>query len=391
MMCKDMWGGKINIKDLKTKIKTWKIHLIFFIFVFIWFLLAYFVFTDPVDQWFLLLLYIIFLPSFIWLIVGKIIVENKQKIIKKLNEKKPGSKPFEYLFFIFLFIATYYVTIISSYINDDFDLINFLIHFSMISIFYTGSIICGWLHYIEIIVGKEIKDTVDHNPRNKKQLKKENVNKANLHRIKPIIITFLILIGFIVSFLSIPYFLDKNIIFDVNENVKDGFTIELPELNCTIRVIYESKNGFIANNAIKFSANANFDHKLDIQKLVIVFDGAERYYTSGETKQEIYSDYKDAVLELNITRDEKINAKYFGEKDIIYHRGGDFGIRVQYIIGNASSLGEFEQQNVLQIQHYDVLQTIKSNRILLGLSWLLAGLALLAPGINGFINYRKEQ
>ncbi|GAG04582.1 unnamed protein product, partial [marine sediment metagenome] len=122
--------------------------------------------------------------------VGKIIVENKQKIIEKLNEKKPGSKPFEYLFFIFLFIATYYVTIISSYINDDFDLINFLIHFSMISIFYTGSIICGWLHYIEIIVGKEIKDTVDHNPRNKKQLKKENVNKANLHRIKPIIITF---------------------------------------------------------------------------------------------------------------------------------------------------------------------------------------------------------
>lgn len=389
-MCKDMWGGKINIKDLKTKVKTWKIHIIFFIFVFIWSLLAYFVFTDPTDQWFLLLLYIIFLPSFIWLIVGKIIVENKQKIIKKLNEKKPGSKPFEYLFFIFLFIATYYVTIIASYINDDFDLINFLIHFSMISIFYTGSIICGWLHYVETIVGKETQKVVNRNTDEKEKPEKKIVKKRNKLSMKFIFIS-LIVIGIFFSALSLPYFLDKNIFFDVNENVKDGFTIELPELNCTIRVIYESKNGFIANNAIKFSANANFDHKLDIKKLVIVFDGAERYYTSEENKQEIYSDYKDAVLELNISRDEEINAKYFGEKDIIYHRGGDFGIRVQYIIGNASSLGEFEQQNVLQIQHYDVLQTIKSNRILLGLSWLLAGLALLAPGLNGFITYRKEQ
>lgn len=92
----------------------------------------------------------------VWLILGKIVVDKKEKLIAFFKQKKPGCKPFEYLFFVFLFGATYYLTFLAAFLVKPEQIIsNFLRTFllSFFFVFFVTALAFGWFHYIKEIHG----------------------------------------------------------------------------------------------------------------------------------------------------------------------------------------------------------------------------------------------
>jgi hypothetical protein len=73
---------------------------------------------------------------------------NEKKIIARIK-KKNGGRPFEYLFFLFLFVATIYSSVFTRSIEDVSELIRAFYHLLAVSFFYIGAIIFGYFHYIK--------------------------------------------------------------------------------------------------------------------------------------------------------------------------------------------------------------------------------------------------
>jgi len=132
-------------------IRTWWKHLFLIIFIMCWFLLTNYVLSGELKFLFALGYAIVF-PCLIWMVITTILISNKTLLIARFHRRKPGSKPFEYLFFTFLFIASYYVTYIFSK-----DILSDVQHFLWIMLILWfvvfGAFSFGWLHYMERIEG----------------------------------------------------------------------------------------------------------------------------------------------------------------------------------------------------------------------------------------------
>jgi len=98
--------------------------------------------------------YSYFIALAIWAIIARKISKNEDKLKSYLKSKYPQSRPFEYLFFIFLFISTGCLTLLVTFIRDISHLLasNALYTFTLV-FFYSGAIVFGWFHYIKRIEG----------------------------------------------------------------------------------------------------------------------------------------------------------------------------------------------------------------------------------------------
>jgi hypothetical protein len=90
-----------------------------------------------------------------------------QKIVRVKKDKVPG-KTFEYLFFFFLFVASYALTFMVYFLDKpekiiDYIFMNYLFVPTLISAAY-----CGWFHYIEGISSENYLK-----PKTKKKLRKK--------------------------------------------------------------------------------------------------------------------------------------------------------------------------------------------------------------------------
>ena len=82
------------------------------------------------------------LTILIWQLLARAILKNKEKI--------PG-KTFEFLFFLFLFLASYAITFIASFTNEPGKIIDSVIMYTLFIPSFISAVYCGWLHYIKSV------------------------------------------------------------------------------------------------------------------------------------------------------------------------------------------------------------------------------------------------
>jgi len=135
-------------------IKSWSLSISVIFIILAWYLLMQFVFISIEVRNVSLFWYSYFLAIAIWAIIAKKLSDHEKELVAFLKEKYPKSRPFEYLFFTFLFISTGCLTLLVTFINDVAQLLlnNLLYTFSLV-FFYAGSIVLGWFHYMKRVEG----------------------------------------------------------------------------------------------------------------------------------------------------------------------------------------------------------------------------------------------
>ncbi len=135
-------------------LKFWSVSLSIILIVFIWYILMQFVFLSVEIRMVSIFWYSYFIALGIWAIIVRMLFKNEEKIKIYLKRNYPGGKPFEYLFFTFLFISTGCLTFLVTFIHDLTHLLlgNVLYIFTLV-FFYAGSIVFGWFHYMRRMEG----------------------------------------------------------------------------------------------------------------------------------------------------------------------------------------------------------------------------------------------
>jgi len=77
-----------------------------------------------------------------WMILSGWAEENRERI---------KGRPFEYLFFLFLFIASYFITVASSFARPDFMDQKVFVRLLYALVFVASAVFSGFLHYINKI------------------------------------------------------------------------------------------------------------------------------------------------------------------------------------------------------------------------------------------------
>ncbi len=80
------------------------------------------------------------LTIIIWQLLIRSIMKNKQRI--------PG-RLFEFLFFLFLFLASYAVTFIASFAVDPSKIFDSVIMYILFIPSFISAVYCGWLYYVK--------------------------------------------------------------------------------------------------------------------------------------------------------------------------------------------------------------------------------------------------
>ena len=135
-------------------IKNWTLPLLIIVIVIIWYFLMQFVFRSVDARTVSIFWYSYFIAIAIWMLIGKVLSDHQKQITMFLQTKYPNSRPFEYLFFIFLFISTGCLSLLVTFIEDISTLLidNVLYTFTLV-FFYGGAIFLGWFHYMKRIEG----------------------------------------------------------------------------------------------------------------------------------------------------------------------------------------------------------------------------------------------
>lgn len=135
-------------------LKSWSVSISIIFVVTVWYLLMQFVFLNVEIRMVSIFWYSYFFALAIWAIIARVISKNVEKIKTYLKMKYPRSKPFEYLFFTFLFISTGCLTFLVTFIHDVTHLLmnNALYIFTLV-FFYSGAVVFGWFHYIKRVEG----------------------------------------------------------------------------------------------------------------------------------------------------------------------------------------------------------------------------------------------
>lgn len=142
---------RMRITDV---LKSWSLSISVILIILVWYLLMQFVFVSVDVRNVSLFWYSYFFAIALWAIIARKLSRHEKELIAFLKERYPKSRPFEYLFFIFLFISTGCLTLLVTFINDIAELLlnNLLYTFSIV-FFYAGSIVLGWFHYMRRIEG----------------------------------------------------------------------------------------------------------------------------------------------------------------------------------------------------------------------------------------------
>ncbi len=141
------------MKIIKT-IESWSVTISVLLIIIVWYLLMRFVFLSVEARIVSVFWYSYFIAIAIWAIFARAITKNKEKVKNYFKKNYPQSKPFEFLFFVFLFISTGCLSFLVIFIEDNVTLIiNNSLYIFMLVFFYTGAIVFGWFHYLKRIEG----------------------------------------------------------------------------------------------------------------------------------------------------------------------------------------------------------------------------------------------
>ena len=134
--------------------QMWLLPISIISIVMIWYFLMQFVFRGVDARTVSLFWYSYFIAVAIWAIIGKSLADHENDLRTFLQTNYPKSRPFEYLFFIFLFISMGCLTLLVTFIDDIAQLLldNVLYTFTLV-FFYAGAVILGWFHYMKRIEG----------------------------------------------------------------------------------------------------------------------------------------------------------------------------------------------------------------------------------------------
>jgi hypothetical protein len=80
------------------------------------------------------------LTIIIWQLLVRVILKNKEKI--------PG-RTFEFLFFLFLFLASYAITFIASFSTNPEKIFDSVVMYILFIPAFISAVYCGWLYYIK--------------------------------------------------------------------------------------------------------------------------------------------------------------------------------------------------------------------------------------------------
>ena len=135
-------------------IKSWSVSISIILVVIAWYLLMQFIVTSIEARMVSIFWYSYFIALGIWAIIARTISKNEKQIKAYLIMNYPRGKPFEYLFFTFLFISTGCLTFLVTFLRDITDiLLNTALYVFTLVFFYSGSIVFGWFHYMKRIEG----------------------------------------------------------------------------------------------------------------------------------------------------------------------------------------------------------------------------------------------
>ena len=139
---------------LRKFIKSWPVSISIILIVIVWYLLMQFIVTSIEARMVSIFWYSYFIALAIWAIIARIISKNERQIKAYLIMNYSGGKPFEYLFFTFLFISTGCLTFLVTFLHDITDvLLNNTLYVFTLVFFYSGAIVFGWFHYMSRIEG----------------------------------------------------------------------------------------------------------------------------------------------------------------------------------------------------------------------------------------------
>lgn len=80
------------------------------------------------------------LTILIWQLIARSILKNRNKI--------PG-RTFEFLFFLFLFLSSYAVTFIASFVSQPTKIFDEVLMYILFIPSFISAVYCGWLYYIK--------------------------------------------------------------------------------------------------------------------------------------------------------------------------------------------------------------------------------------------------
>ncbi|MCK4995326.1 MAG: hypothetical protein KAH91_01815 [Thermoplasmatales archaeon] len=135
-------------------IKSWSVSISIILVVIAWYLLMQFIVTSIEARMVSIFWYSYFIALGIWAIIARIISKNERQIKAYLIMNYAGGRPFEYLFFTFLFISTGCLTFLVTFLRDITDiLLNNALYVFTLVFFYSGAIVFGWFQYMKRIEG----------------------------------------------------------------------------------------------------------------------------------------------------------------------------------------------------------------------------------------------
>ena len=124
--------------------------LIIIVLIIVWYFAVNYGCLSDINRILLVLLFGAVFPLGIFFLITQLFIMNKKRIMACIK-RKPGSKPFEYMFFIFLFLANYYIAwlILSVQDFEKLSLSNVLYTSFLLMLFFSAALSSGWLHYME--------------------------------------------------------------------------------------------------------------------------------------------------------------------------------------------------------------------------------------------------
>lgn len=135
---------------MKREKRFWLYLFLLLCFSIIWFVIENYANLTLADRITLVFIFGLSFPVGCAILTIELSVINKKKILVRVK-KKAGSKPFEYLFFIFLFIASYYTTWLVQNLGNIDMLVNNFFAALLLGVSFSAALVCGWLHYVEAI------------------------------------------------------------------------------------------------------------------------------------------------------------------------------------------------------------------------------------------------
>ena len=237
--------------------------------------------------------------------------------------------------------------------------------------------------------------------------------KLSKHQFNNCILYFavfiLIVFGVYFIFQSFPY-INNNL----HKNIRLTRIYETNNPRGYFSITYTTRDVFVAGNPINISIVT--ENMKDFEHLELQFIGSEKYfleyynYTNTTISnlidiQQKLQNLSEKILRTHVALKKKNYAEdydYFegSINDVIYTSSGDFDIGVTvrkdgeffkgYLVGDK----EYIIEDAIHISPHENMISLKTNQIMVGLSWLGIGIALLIAGLNGFLgilnNNRKS-